>query len=69
MNHSPPFDLYFTFAPLNFTFFHFDCANVKFSNSFIPRIQANVNDNSWYTSKIIVDLYRCTNPNVRKYAK
>jgi hypothetical protein len=60
-----PFDLCFTFAPLNFTFFHFVCANVKLCNSFIPLKQANVNDNSWYTSKIIVDLYRCTNSKVR----
>ena len=31
-----PLDQCFTFAPLNFTFFHFDCANVKLCNSFIP---------------------------------
>ena len=48
---------------------HFVCANVKLCNSFIPRNQANVNDNSWYISRNTVDLYRCTNPNVRKYAK
>ena len=68
------FDLlavWFVFYICTFEFyvFYFVCANVKLCNLFISLMQANVNDNSWYTSKIIVDSYRCTNSKVRKYAK